>query len=418
MQSSVQSSCDLVIIGAGAAGLAAADSALKAGLNVEIVEAMDRIGGRAFTDTVSLPAPFDHGCQWLHSAGINPFRDEADMRGFRYWKTPFVTRIHDGNGWLDEAANQAYEDFSHATFDRIAAAAAAGDDRAASSFIDQSNPWAKLFARNYAGILASAPEHSATYNSSRYADTHEDWPVEDGYGALIAATYAHVPVRLNCPVTSIDWRGDAVLVETAGGVIPCRAVLLTVPVPVLKTGHLTFQPPLPDWKRLSIERIDMGYAEKVGFWLQRDPCPDRGMHYAMLNGPGAPDAAFLVKPYGRPMITFFAGGHYARDLFAQGEEAAIAAATKLLGDVFGADIGADVITAKATQWVTNPWVGGGYSALKPGGGEARAYLAKPIDNRLFFAGEATSPDSFTTAHGARRSGIDAAAAIAHALNAS
>ena len=414
----MQSTCDLVIIGAGAAGLAAADSALRAGLNIEIVEAMGRIGGRAFTDTVSLPASFDHGCQWLHSADINPFREEADRRGFRYWKTSFNTRIHDGNGWLDEAAIEAYEAFSHATFDKIATAATAGDDRAAETFIDRSNPWAKLFARNYAGILATAPEHSATYNSSRYTDTHADWPVEDGYGALVAATYAHVPVRLNCPVTSVDWRGDAVLVETTAGTISCRAVLVTVPVPVLKTGRLNFLPPLPDWKRHAIQHIDMGYAEKVGFWLKRDPCPGRDMHYAMLNGPGAPDAAFLVKPYGRPMITFFAGGHYARDLFAQGEEAAIAAATKLLGDVFGADIVGDIIAAKATQWVTNPWVGGGYTSLNPGGGEARADLARPVDNRLFFAGEATSPNAFTTAHGARQSGIDAVTAIANALNVS
>ena len=403
----MQTSCDLVIIGAGAAGLAAADAAGKAGLNVELLEAMDRIGGRAFTDTVSLPAPFDHGCQWLHSAGINPFREEADKRGFRYWTDPFQIRIHDGNGWLGDDANEQYAAFSEATSDKIDAAALAGDDEAAAAFIDRNNPWAQLFARNYAGILAVAPERSATYDSGRYTDTDEDWPVENGYGALIAATYAHVPVHLNCPVQSIDWSGAKIVVGTANGMILCRAVLVTVSIPVLKAGRLKFSPQLPGWKCHALDRIEMGYAEKVGFWLKRDPCPDIGMHYAMLNGPEAPDAAFLVKPYGRPMITFFAGADYARDQFAQGEEVAIAAARKLLGDTFGADIAGDIVTAKATQWVANPWVGGGYSSLKPGGGEARADLAKPIDNRLFFAGEATSPDAFTTAHGARQSGIDA-----------
>jgi len=411
----MQSSCDLVIIGAGAAGLAAADAAAKAGLRVKLLEAMDRIGGRAFTDTVSLPTPFDHGCQWLHSAGINPFREEADKRGFRYWKMPFNIRIHDGKRWLSDDATEAYWAFVHATFNRIKAAALAGDDRAAAAFVDPDNPWARLFARDYAGYLAASPAHSSAYDTGRYNNTQEDWPVENGYGALIAATYAHVPVHLNCPVESIDWNGSEITVGTANGVILCRAALVTVPISILKEGRLNFLPQLPDWKCHAIDRIEMGYAEKVAFWLKRDPCPGIDMHFAMPNGPDAPDAAFQVKPYGRPMITLFAAAHFARDLFAQGEQAAIAEAKELLGDVFGADIVRDVVAAKATQWVANPWVRGAYSVLSPGGGEARAELARPIDDRLFFAGEASSPDAFTTAHGARQSGLDAAKAIAQAL---
>jgi monoamine oxidase len=411
----MQSSCDLVVIGAGAAGLAAADAAARAGLNVELLEAMDRIGGRAFTDTASLPAPFDHGCQWLHSAGINPFREEADRRGFRYWKMPFQIRIHDGRWWLNDEAAEAYWAFVQATYDRIDAAAAAGDDRAAAAFIDQNSPWAMLFARNYAGYVAAAPEHSSTYDSGRYNNTGEDWPVEDGYGALVAATYAHVPVHLNCPVRSVDWGGPEIMVGTPRGMIFCRAVLVTTSIPTLKEERFNFFPRLPDWKLDALDRIEMGHAEKVGFWLKRDPCPGIDMHFAMLNDPALPDAAFQVKPYGRPMITLFAAAHFARDLFARGEAAAVAEATSLLGRVFGADIVRDVVAARATQWVANPWVGGAYSVLKPGGGEARAELARAIDDRLFFAGEATSPDAFSTAHGARQSGIDAVAAICRAL---
>lgn len=411
----MQSSCDLVIIGAGAAGLAAADAALKAGLNIEVLEAMDRIGGRAFTDSTSLPAPFDHGCQWLHSAGINPFRAEADRRGFSYWKMPFNIRIHDGKWWLNDAASEEYWAFVHETYDRIEVAALAGDDRAAAAFIDRTSPWARLFARNYAGYVAAAPEHSSTYDSGRYRNTNEDWPVEQGYGALVAATYAHIPVELNCPVKSVDWGGPEIMVGTPGGMVFCRAVLVTAPIPVLKADRLRFFPLLPDWKCNAIDRIEMGHAEKVGFWLKRDPCPGIDMHFAMLDGADAPDAAFQVKPYGRPMITLFAAAHYARDLFVKGEAVAIAEATALLRQIFGADIARDIVAVKATQWVANPWIGGAYSVLKPGGGEARADLAKPIDDRLFFAGEAASPDAFSTAHGARQSGIDAVAAISAAL---
>lgn len=413
----MQSSCDLVIIGAGAAGLAAAREAIKLGLNIEVLEAMDRIGGRAFTDHQSLPAPFDHGCQWLHSASINPFRLEAEKRGFRYWTDPFEIRIHDGTWWMNEQASQEFWAFLDATYDRIEVAAKSGDDSAAAKFLDRSNPWARLFIRNYSGYVAAAPDHSSTYDTGRFNNTHQDWPVENGYGALIAATFADIPVNLNCPVKSIDWGSDEIMVGTKNGMIFCRAVLVTTSITTLREERIKFFPQLPEWKRDAIDRIDMGYAEKVGLWFKRDPFQGLPMHFAMLNWDEAPDAAFQIHPYGRPQATMFAAAHYARDLFAQGEAAAIAEAKSLLSKLFGADILKEIGAAKATQWVNNPWVGGAYSVLTPGGGEARAELAQPIDERLFFAGEAASRDAFSTAHGAYQSGIDAVTKIVTALNA-
>ncbi|MBL8709217.1 MAG: FAD-dependent oxidoreductase [Rhodospirillaceae bacterium] len=411
----MQSTCDLVIIGAGAAGLAAARAATAAGLNIELVEAMERIGGRAYTDQTSLPAPFDHGCQWLHSASINPFTKVADQLDFRYWTNPFEIRIHDGKWWLNDQLTAAFWDFLNLTYDRIDQAAAAGDDRAAATFIDQDNPWAGLFARNYSGYVAASPAHSSTYDTGRYRNTNEDWPVENGYGALIAAHFADIPVNLGCPVKSIDWGGEEVMVGTKNGMIFCRAVLVTTSIATLQAERIKFFPLLPDWKQAAIGRIGMGHAEKVGFWFKRDPFVGQEMHFAMLNGPGVPDAAFQVHPYGRPMATLFASGHYARDLFAKGEDAAVAEAKTLLGEIFGQDLLREIVAAKATQWVANPWVGGAYSFLQPGGGEARAELARDVDQRLFFAGEATSPDAFSTAHGAHQSGVDAVAAIVKAL---
>lgn len=411
----MQSSCDLVIIGAGAAGLAAARAATKAGLNIELVEAMDRIGGRAFTDHVSLPAPFDHGCQWLHSAGINPFKTLADQLGFRYWTDPFQIRIHDGTWWLNEQANEDFWAFLNATYDKIDTAAAAGDDRAAAEFIDRASPWANLFAQNYTGYVAAAPEHSSTYDTGRYNNTHQDWPVENGLGALVTASAADIEVNLDCPVKSVDWGGPEIMVGTKRGMIFCRTVLVTTAIPTLREERFKFFPQLPDWKRDAIERIEMGYAEKIAFWFKRDPFQGQPMHFAMPNWEGAVSAAFQVHPYGRPQATLFAAGHFARDLFAQGEEAAIAEGRNLLVKFFGADILKDIAATKATQWVNNPWIGGAYSVLRPGGGEARAELARPIDDRLFFAGEATSCDAFSTVHGAHQSGLDAVAAIVKAL---
>jgi monoamine oxidase len=411
----MQSTCDLVIVGAGAAGLAAAKAARAAGLNIEVVEASHRIGGRGHSDMTTFPAPFDLGCQWLHAASINPYTKAADRLGFRYRKDPFVYRLHDGKWWLNESLVGEFGTSLAATYDRIAALGEAGKDVPAAEAIDPADPWAQLFRRAYTGYMAWPPEEVSTYDTSRFRFTDEDWPVEDGYGALIAADGADLEVNLDCPVKSIDWGGGEVMVGTAKGMIFCRAVLVTVSVAVLQAERIKFFPLLPDWKLDALGRLRMGHAEKVGLWLKRDIFAGLGPHFAMLNWDGAPTAGFVCKPYDRPMATLFASGPFARDLFAQGADAAIAEAKALLAKVFGADILKEVTTTLATNWVTDPLILGAYSVLIPGGGEARAELARPIENRVFFAGEATSPDGFATAHGAYNSGVSAIELIRKAL---
>jgi monoamine oxidase len=107
------------------------------------------------------------------------------------------------------------------------------------------------------------------------------------------------------------------------------------------------------------------------------------------------------------MATLYLGGVQCRDLALAGEEAMLAYGQETLTKLFGADILKDIQASKATTWTTNACIGGAYSVLVPGGGEARAALAQPLDDKLFFAGEATSPDAFQTAHGAWQSGLDA-----------
>ncbi len=411
----MQSTCDLVIVGAGAAGLAAARAARNAGLNIEVVEASSRIGGRGFTDTTTFGNAFDLGCQWLHAATINPYTKAADRLGFRYRKSNFNYRIHDGTWWLNDQMVDAFGASLAATYDRIAAAGAAGKDVAAADSIDPADPWAPLFRRAYTGYMAWPPEEVSTYDTSRFRFTDEDWPVEDGYGALIAAEGADIEVNLDCPVKSIDWGGDEVMVGTAKGMIFCRAVLVTVSISVLQAERIKFFPLLPDWKLTALNGLVMGHAEKVGFALKRDIFAGLNPHFTMLNWDGAPTAGFLCKPFDRQMVTMFASGPFARDLFAQGADAAIAEGKSLLAKVFGADVLKEIAATRATNWVTAPHILGAYSVLSPGGGEARAELARPIENRVFFAGEATSTDAFSTAHGAYNSGLAAMDLITKAL---
>src|SRR5262249_55543001 len=196
--------------------IAAAHAARDAGMRAIVLEAKDRVGGRAYTDFESLSRPFDHGCQWLHSAGINPLTKQAERLGFRTRRDGINFRIHDGEWWLNDRITDEFLETMGALYDRIATAGENGRDVSAESCIDESDPqvarWAPLFRRNYTGYMAAAPRDVSTFDTSRYAQTDENWPVEDGLGALIQRlsqeVEREVEIRLSCPVKSIDWGGE------------------------------------------------------------------------------------------------------------------------------------------------------------------------------------------------------------------
>jgi monoamine oxidase len=399
---------DLVIIGAGAAGIAAAHAAHDAGLNTIVLEAQDRVGGRAFTDFETFRHPFDHGCQWLHSADVNPLTPLADRLGFRYHRAPIAHRIHDGHWWLSESAAADYEDMVSATYQRMELAGNDGKDVAAATCIDAGNRWARIFRQGFAPYISADPENASVYNLSRYADSGENWPIEGGFGSLIATLAQDlrraVEVRLSCPVKSVDWGDRAVMVGTLDGMLFARAVVITVSTTVLASERLKFFPLLPDWKLEAIAKTQLGFAEKVAFEFAVDPFLGLQTHFAMMDWPGAPVGTFHIRPFDRAMATLYLGGEETRALALEGEEAMLAHGRNALARLFGADILKDIGRAKATRWTVNPYIGGAYSVLAPGGGEARMALAQPLEDRLFFAGEATSPDAFQTAHGAWLSG--------------
>jgi monoamine oxidase len=406
-----ESEYDLVIVGAGAAGIAAAHAARDAGIRAIVLEAQDRVGGRAFTDFESFSEPFDHGCQWLHAADINPLTPMAERLGFRFRRDRVRFRIHDGDWWLNDQIVDEYDAMSEATYGRMHAEGDAGRDVPAATCIDPASRWARLFRQSFTPYISTEPERVSVFDISRDGNTGENWPVESGMGALIATLANEVDraieIRLSCPVKSIDWGSDAVMVGTLDGMLFAKACLVTVSTAVLSGERLKFFPLLPDWKQEAIARLPLGFAEKVGFEFAADPFAGLDMHFALMDWPGGPTAAFNIRPFDRPMATLYSGGVLAHELAQAGPEAMIDHARGLLVRLFGATVAKDIRRARASGWTTNPYIGGAYSVLKPGGGEARAALARPLAEKLFFAGEATSPDAFATAHGAWQSGIAA-----------
>lgn len=405
---------DVAVIGAGAAGLAAGLTLKASGKRFIVLEARDRVGGRAFTDHGTFPGiAFDHGGHWLHSASLNPFTRIADRLGFRYttglgWDSRVV--LTGDCRMMGRAESREGSRQLVLAMERIAAAGKAGRDIASSELLDPADPWHRITRRILTLITSHEPEDFSALDMSRYIDTGEDWPVQDGYGALVARHAEGLPVRLSTPVTAVDWSGKSIRLETPAGTVTARAMVLAVPVNILAAGIIRFTPALPHRLMEAVHDCPMGAFEKLAFLLDR-PLEGFGHTYSEVTDglPGTrPEMGFIINPFGWPMLISHVGGAQARSLVAEGEAAMEAAATDSMVFAFGSGIRKRIVRSLFTRWAADPWSRGAYSACKPGRAAARQVFSEPVDGRVFLAGEHCSIPHYATIHGAHLSGIAAA----------
>lgn len=404
--------CDIAVIGAGAAGLAAAKTVAAAGRRVVLLEAKPRIGGRAWTESDSLGAPFDHGCHWLHSASRNPWVAIARDLGRDVGPDERERHIHLGDRWATDDEVADWDDYADATF---AAIAAAGRDVAAGTMIGRNVRWAPLFDGWIGMINGVNGDATSALDHANYVDTRENWCVAGGYGALVAAYGADAPVALETPADRIDWGGKDIRIETSRGVLVARAAIVTVSTAVLASERIVFDPPLPDWKQAAIRGLPLGAAEKVALRFDADVFGDPAGYYSLFSSADADAMSFQIRFFDQPLAIGYAGGRLARELAAMEPDAAADFALESLKQAFGADIAKHVVAAVRTEWTNDPDIGGGYSAARPGKAHLRADMARPVEDRLFFAGEAASLPFFSTAHGAYLTGVAAADAAMDAI---
>lgn len=408
--------CDIAVIGAGAAGLAAAKMAAVAGYRTVALEAKGRIGGRAWTESRSLGAPFDHGCHWLHSASRNPWVSIARDLGRPVGADVRLRRIRLNGRWASEGEIADWERYADGAFAAIESAGRDGHDVPASAVINRDECWAALFD-GWLGMINSVnAETASTLDHFNYLDTRENWRVEGGFGALIAAYGADVPVALETPVRRVEWGGGALRVETPRGTLSARAVIMTVSTAVLAAERIVFDPPLPDWKREVIEALPLGAAEKVALRFDRDVFGEPDGYYSMFSSADERAMSFQIRPYGTTMAVGYAGGRLARELVRLKREDAIDFALDRLKQAFGSGIARYLSASTRTGWEIDPDIGGGYSAARPGRANLRPDMARPVDGRLFFAGEAASERFYSTAHGAYLTGVAAAKAAVIAID--
>ncbi|MDH3759544.1 MAG: FAD-dependent oxidoreductase [Gammaproteobacteria bacterium] len=417
----MSSQLDVVIIGAGAAGLSAAQELDSMGISYRVVEGSHRIGGRAYSEEIAPGVWFDLGCSYLHQAQVNPFVGIADQLGIAIGKDKAdLFDDHNmklyGNGVaLDADQRQAYFAYYERCYASMKDSAQRGEDVAVAELVDLEHEYALSFMHFMAEL--NAVDIDATSNLDFVSsDGGPDVPVLNGYGNLVAAWGADVAVELNTRVERVNWSGREVRIETARGDLRARAALCTVSTGILAAGDIDFTPALPDWKMEAIAGVPTGIENKTCLHFDRDVFGPQGRGFHKTWNDAGEACGFEASVMGQNTAIVFSGGRFAAWLEKQGQQAGHDYAVDRVAEVFGNDIRKRVTRSIVTAWAGEPWTRGSYSAALPGQAHQREQLAKPLDECLFFAGEATTVGAQACCHGAYRSGIRAAREIGEALD--
>ena len=403
------SEVDVAVIGAGAAGIGAARRLREARtVSVLVLEARDRVGGRVHTIE---PAGFacDRGAEWLHSADRNPLSPIAQRLGFSVHRRPpgWTTRLRLSGETIKAEADWIATREAQSLARRKAAAEPV--DRPLASLLMPGERWNDLLNATSTWGNGAELDRVSVKDYVRYEDSGTNWRLYEGYGRLFEALAEGLPVALETAVSRIDHRGRAIRLETARGTVSAARVIVTVPTSILAAEVVRFEPSMPG-KVEAARGLPLGVDDKLFISLS-DRLPGIE-HDAYLVGSttSRETMSYQVRPLDRPAIYCFFGGRFAARLEREGEGAMFSFAAGELARLFGSDVRKQIAPLAATAWLHDPWARGSYSYALPGHADDRALLAAPVDDRLFFAGEACSPNFFSTAHGAWLTGITAAEA--------
>ena len=404
---------DIIIIGAGSSGLSAAKKLQELGASYVVLEASDRIGGRAYTESNILGQPVDHGCSWISGSNDNIFSNLGKINNFTLvdHSNPKIEMFErDGT----KSPKEAVKEYNKSEFkikEILRDTGRRGIDIPASRIIPKV-PYGECF-QNWEGALNFAVDvnqiSTAEYWNTK--DTQPSFIVKEGLGSLVATLNNNFPIAFNTSVLNIDYSGSGVKVITSNGTILAKACICTVSIGVLKSEKIKFTPKLPNKTQKALDGIQMGLLVKIpllfdgsrlGFtensFLQYDIAPEN-------IGSGC---YFLAWPTGHDYIVGFIGGQFAWNLSMQGEDEIVEYALSKLEYLYGCNIRKHFLKGFAPDWANNPLTKGSYSAVKPGCYGARELLSEPVAEKLIFAGEATAGELAGLVNGAYESGKMAA----------
>lgn len=402
------SDVEIVIIGAGAAGIAAARSVAAAGRSYVLLEASSRVGGRVVTDTRTFGVPFDMGAHWIHTPRLHPLSRLGRQAGFDVYRASGNERLfingREGSDGEYEAFDDAYERAERA----IATAGDARRDVPASDVLPKLGGWHDTVGL-VIGPLSCGKEldHISTLDFARSEEEDVDDFCRQGFGTLIAHLAAPLDVRLDTEVMAVDLRARELAVETSRGSLRCRAVILAVPPSLLAWERPRILPELGDRHRAAIEGITLGAYDHIAFLLPKNPFGLKADELVVFRPDERPGCALLGRIGGTNLHSIEVGGDAALDL-AGSAGAAEEFAREVIARECGRSAAGRIGKVHATAWSRERFALGAFSCAEPGAAHLRQVLAEPVDDRLFFAGEHTHEGLWGTVGGAWLSGERAA----------
>ena len=410
------SEVDVAVIGAGAAGIGAARRLREAGtVSTVVLEARDRVGGRVHTIA---PAgfPLDRGAEWLHSADRNPLSPIAQRLGFSVHRRPpeWTTRLRRSGETIE--AEEEWIALREAQRLARHRAATEAEDGSLAGVLEPGGRWSQLLEATSSWANGAELGRVSIKDYVRYEDSGTNWRLGEGYGRLFETLAEGLPVVHEAAVSLVDHGGRAIRLETLRGAVTARRVIVTVPTSIIANEILRFDPPLPD-KLAAAAGLPLGVDDKLFISLEGALPGIEHDIYLVGSTISRETMSYQVRPLDRPAIYCFFGGRFAAALEREGQAAMFSFAAGELTRLLGNDIGKRMAPLASTAWLQDPWARGSYSYALPGHTDDRAVLAAPVGDRLFFAGEACSPNFFSTAHGAWLSGITAAEAALETLRA-
>jgi monoamine oxidase len=407
---------DVLVVGAGGAGLTAAKELAAKGASVVVLEARDRIGGRAFTEN-SLGVAWDRGCSWLHASNVNPLVKYAQQNGFEVFPDRYARVVYDGAKRLSEADVAGYRVVHERMGRELAKAGSRGLDIPAEAAFTQetlADPWYPLAMDDLTGWEGIEPANFSALDSFQFAEDGEDYMIPRGYGTLLAHYAKGVDVRLRTPVTRIRWGGSGVSAETPSGAVAARVAVVALPSASVAEGAVIFAPHLPVEVLQAHHDLPLGILEKFGLRFRKNVFPSETTEFLRMKSGGG-SLGYMTRSFESNVCIAFAPGRIARELEAEGEAAAVQHAVDGLAAMLGGDVRKQFDKGAATAWAADPFARGAYSHCVPGRFGARAVLTRPVGGRLVFAGEHTEQTAYGTLHGAHLSGIRAAGAALRLL---
>lgn len=373
------------------AGCAAARRLSQRGIRVTVLEARERPGGRIWTDR-SLGCPIDLGAAWLHGAEANPL--SARARGFEHRDTDVLCNLFfnpEGAPLTLELSRQVQEagldlaaqamDLASRSPEPLSMAEAMGR-----VFLEAGDP------EPWRSRVRSLPIADMTCFAAR-PDPLSGAPLEglDRFlpgGLEQLLDWSSCQLLLSTPVEEVRWRGPQVELTTPRGILSFDRVILTLPLGVLQSGHVRFDPPLPDSKRAAIRALGNEVLNKIALRFARADWPQEPDFLSLNQADGETDVFFNgQKALGQPVLVGFVVGQRARSLESAGAEATVASQLASLRRAFPG-LG-DPLASVVSSWGCDPCSLGAYCLRPPGvDGETHDLLAEPV-GRLHFAGEAT-----------------------------